>query len=71
MFADCFDEDMLSTRIEKFYKNMLAKRCNTTTFDEVQSILNYTLSTDLSDSDSVDICDYFEFGSGYQFSVVD
>lgn len=71
-FVECFDEEgVLKTKQEYFFKNPMAKECNSTTFSELQELVNGTLMADLNETATLELCHFYEVSVGYQFSQVD
>ena len=60
---------VLLSRKESFYTSVLQKDCNSTDFSAFEMSLNGTsIMASVGANATVDYCDYFEIGNGYQFS---
>ena len=72
-FVDCFDMNgVLLSRKENFFTSALQKECNSTSFSAFEQSLNGTsvLAT-VSANQTINYCDYYEIGEGYQFTQAD
>jgi len=71
-FVDCYDSNgVLASRKEAFYTTPLQKECNTTdgaSFVQSLNGTNAALPTNITDMNGIEVCDYYTFGEGYQFS---
>jgi hypothetical protein len=73
-FVDCFDTNgVLIHRAENFYPIKLTPECGSANFTTFDLSLNGTAGniTDIADNATIDYCDYFEVGTGYQFTEAD
>lgn len=59
---------VLVSRKEAFYTNPLQKECNSVAFSAFDMSLNGTSQAMLSANQTINYCDYFEIGSGYEFT---
>lgn len=76
-FVDCFDSDgSLVNREEQHYKSALEKECNSTMWGSLLSGMNMTNGSMssaemmLNESTTVEACNFFQWGKGYQFTQV-
>jgi hypothetical protein len=58
---------VLVSRKENFYTSILEKECNSTNYDDFLVEAGRTTGF-VPGPKTVDFCDYFEIGVGYQFS---
>lgn len=77
-FVDCYNsKGSPMSREEQFYKSMLEKECNSTmwgTLLDEMNMTNSSMSYDMMEMDknkTVEACDYYQVGTGYQFTQVD
>jgi hypothetical protein len=72
-FVDCFDANgVLLSRKESFYTGFLFKDCNSTSFSTFEQSLNGTsIMASVPADQTVNYCDYYEIGQGYQFTQAD
>ena len=71
-FVDCYDENGgLLSRSENFFTTPLVKECNSTSFVDFKVSLNSTMMYNITNDTSINVCDYFEIGAGYQFTQCD
>jgi len=68
-FLECFDTagDLVGG-VERFYSIPLDKECNSTNYDDFLISLNHSGTVLVPSNLTVDYCDYFEVGTGYQFT---
>jgi hypothetical protein len=63
---------VLIDRSENFFTSTLAKECTSSNFTTFSQSLNGTsIMATVADNQTVDYCDYFEVGTGYQFTQAD
>ena len=69
-FVDCFDMNgVLLSRKENFFTSALQKECNSTDYASLEVSLNGTVPmVSVAANQTVELCNYFEIGAGYQFS---
>lgn len=71
-FVDCYDSNgVLASRKEAFYTSPLQKECNTTdgaSFIQSLNGTNVVVPTNIANMTDLEVCDYFSYGEGYQFS---
>lgn len=72
-FVDCFDQNgVLVSRKENFFTSALQKECASTDFSSLEASLNGTVPmVSVAANQTIDLCNYFEVGAGYQFSQAD
>jgi hypothetical protein len=72
-FIDCYDMNgMIIERKENFYTSTLEKECNSTSFSAFnQTISGPSMFAPVAANATVAYCDYFEIGTGYQFTQAD
>jgi len=77
-FVDCHDSTgSLVNREEQFYKSALEKECNSTQWSDLLSDMNMTAGQmnpaemQVDSNQTVNYCDYYQQGKGYQFTQVD
>lgn len=73
LYMRCNNEETGATEStqEHFYDSLLGKECETLTFGDLQNLYGEDLPKSLEEDQEVEVCDYYEAGSGYQFSIVD
>ena len=71
-FVDCYDSNgALASRKEAFYTTPLQKECNNTdgaTFMQSLNGTSISLPANTTNMTNIEVCDYFTYGEGYQFS---
>ena len=69
-FVDCFDMNgVLVSRKENFFTSALQKECASTDYASLELSLNGTVPmVSVAANQTIDLCNYFEVGAGYQFS---
>ena len=71
-FYECLDErGVLESKSSVYYQSLLEHECSNVTYGNLTAVFNGTqIQGNFTQEEQMEVCDYFQWGKGYEFSWV-